>query len=164
MKIASLIALSLLSLINLSASEYTSGLTLSEHDFYLAEKSNYPTPPIRYWQNNKLVPSYNEWKCFSVENMTLTCTEHEMPEVVKTPMIAVYDGDETLEIETSPVDGVHCENTLKVWEELLQEEEKFCVLAAYLQDLPHENYGGTQYRSLWIIDSLKTRNGYWKKP
>ncbi|MCB9026019.1 MAG: hypothetical protein H6625_06860 [Bdellovibrionaceae bacterium] len=164
MKKINLLVLASLSLLNLSAVEKTGELFLSDYDFSLSEKSNFPTPPIQIWQNDALVPSYSMWKCFSVEGMTFTCTEHEMEEVIKTPMIAVYDGDETLEIETSPADGVHCENTLQIWRELLDEEDEFCVLAAYLQDLPHENYGGTHYRSLWILEVFKTKNGYWRTP
>lgn len=135
---------------------------LNESDFKLQEKSNYQGPPLRYFdEEGALVPSYNEWLCFSTEGLTLTCSEHEMDELIKTPMIASYAGTNAFEMEPSPTDGVDCEQTLEIWKNLLDEEENFCVLGSYLQDLPT---GGSEKRSLWVLEALKTERGYWLNP
>tara|TARA_Y100001935_G_scaffold254012_1_gene261769 strand:+ start:277 stop:801 length:525 start_codon:yes stop_codon:yes gene_type:complete len=135
---------------------------LSEKDFNLQEESNHQSPPVSYFdEEGTLVPSYNEWLCFSIEGLTLTCSEHEMDELIKIPVLVSYAGKNAFEIEPSPTDGVDCGQTLEIWKNLLEGEQGFCVLAAYLQDLPS---GGLKKRSLWILEALKTEQGYWLNP
>ncbi len=154
-----------LAMLNLSM-VHTNHVTLTAYDFDIEEITNRHGPSIGSLEKEGLFDrSYNEWMCFPVhESVTLTCTEHVMVKVVKTPMIAVYAAGEALEIETPPITDINCEETVKVWTELLEGQSNFCVLAAYLQNLPHENYGDTKNRSLWILDAFKTGNGYWMVP
>ncbi|MCB0392591.1 MAG: hypothetical protein KDD58_14980 [Bdellovibrionales bacterium] len=131
----------------------------------IAKVSNYPNAPVSRWNElGNLVASYNQWMCFPAEGISINCSEHEMGEVVKTPMIAVYDEDHLLEIETSVVENVECELVVELWNNLIEGQNEFCVLAAFLQDLIPSSYQGKKKRSLWILDAFYTVNGEWLAP
>ncbi|MCB0408555.1 MAG: hypothetical protein KDD34_10140 [Bdellovibrionales bacterium] len=145
--------------------EYDGNIFLTEEDLLIEEKSNYPKSPINVQDSNEhFIPSYNEWMCFSTENMTLTCSEHVFDEIKKVPMIASYKGNEAFEFEPSSADAIPCEKTLETWVQLFEGQNEFCVLAAYLQELNSEDQRVGYGRTLWILDAIKTAHGYWMNP
>lgn len=151
-----------LGLLNLSMYFDSNYKLLSPSDFEILKQfdSNVPTlsaalDEANYWE------SYSEWICFPIDETTaFSCSEQIMDEVIKTPMISVSSHGESFEIEASVTEGVDCDKTIFEWSKLLTKRDSFCVLAAYLQDLPPTS----GKNSLWILDALKTQNGYWISP
>lgn len=164
MKILNVILIAGLGVLNLSMVDGSTQF-LSHHDFYLEHESNNPAPPLlRLDQLGGQIPSFNQWMCFPSHSASFTCAEHIQGRIVRAPMVAVYSEAEALEIETSTMEALECDEVLEAWEKMVSQQDSFCVLAAYLQDLPHENYEGIRYRSLWILEAFKAQNDYWLSP
>ncbi len=130
---------------------------LNDEDFALVHISNRTGPALSsilgvepYWR------SYHEWLCFSSEELDLKISEHELEELTLVPTLAIwFDGHlYEFEVSTSTI-GESGMDVYHEWEMLLENEDSFCVMAAFLQNL------GTQDRSLWILQTLKTAKGYW---
>jgi hypothetical protein len=63
-----------------------------------------------------------------------------------------------------PEPGQDCDQTLKEWLSLLENQRSFCVYAAHLQkspDNPFQSEGISEWH-LWIVNQIKTNSGYWK--
>jgi hypothetical protein len=128
---------------------------LNEDDFALLELSNSRGPALRAG-NNPFRESYNEWLCFSSEHYDLRFSEHELEELVLVPTIAIWNDGHLFEFEISiSTIGEFGMAIFRQWEALLEGETSLCVMAAFLQNL------GTEDRSLWILQALKTPKGYW---
>jgi hypothetical protein len=101
--------------------------------------------------------SYNEWTCFSINNVMLSTTginyegeERQIPSfrVLKEKMNAYY--------ELSPSYKWEVEEIMRNWESLLENENFICFLAALL---PASHHTGDY--ELWYITKLKTLRGDW---
>ena len=166
-KIFLLIITALFSISAISNTESDPTYLLEDYDFELEEVTNNPTAPISIQDSNgQLVPSYNEWICLSSQDLVLTCSEHEFEEdeTVIVPMISVDDGNKVFEFEVSSSETLDCNDTLEQWVKLVDSENAICVLAAYLQNLTFKDDEVIDNHSLWILDGLKTKKGYWFTP
>lgn len=106
--------------------------------------------------------SFNNWFCFSTENIQLECTEildtHEfVPTVSVTRDSIRFD----FSLDAEPV--VDCANVKANWEYLLQDQPSFCVFAAFLQNSPPDDLGIDAIKnwSIWITRTIKSKKGYW---
>lgn len=110
-----------------------------------------------YWE------SFNEWHCYSTKNIQFECTELDFG-LRYVPTIRISDSSDLYDYSLDPGPVLDCGKTLDEWKNLIEGEEAFCVYSAYLQDLPDESYEaeGIRHWSLWILEDIKTNNGYWK--
>ena len=109
-----------------------------------------------YWE------SYNQWLCFPVESVEVTCLNAEYNGVVQVPTIHVVQAQHYFEISMDPDPKPDCAVITHRWRELLQDQREFCVYAAPLQEydgvLPDSR---AKDGSVWIINRVKTASGYW---
>jgi hypothetical protein len=109
-----------------------------------------------YWE------SFNQWLCFPVEAVEITCLEAEYGRIVKVPALHIVYGAHYYEFSMDPDPEPDCEAVTRYWRTLLEGEREFCVYAAPLQEyegVPSES--GAKDGSVWIINRLKSGKGYW---
>lgn len=107
--------------------------------------------------------SFNTWQCFSTENVQSDCTELDYG-ALRVPTLRISEGTTMYDFTLDPEPNLNCEQTLSKWVELLKNQRSFCIFAAHLQkyqDNPFESDGIEEWH-LWIVDQIKTYNGYWK--
>ncbi len=112
---------------------------------------------VPYWE------SFNTWQCFSTENIQPECSELDYG-AIHVPTLRLREGTTLYDFSLDPEPDLNCEQTLAKWIALLENQRSFCVYAAHLQiypDNPFESDGVTEWH-LWIVDQIKTYNGYWK--
>lgn len=111
-----------------------------------------------YWE------SFNEWQCFSTENIQFECTELDHG-VQYVPTMRISRNEELFDFSLDPEHELDCKGILNEWSALLEHEGSFCTYAAYLQDLPNDSFEaeGINFWGLWIVSQVKSRKGYWKK-
>ena len=138
---------------------------LSQDDLALEQLESEGQSPISsahdenpYWE------SFNEWTCFSTETVQLYCAEIDYGKSTL-PTLRVTDADGKLtEFDLDPEPDLNCEATLDVWRTLLENQHSFCTYAAFLQNLSDDtNVDHREHTNheLWIVDKIKTNNGYW---
>ncbi|MEQ1664043.1 MAG: hypothetical protein ABL927_01555 [Bdellovibrionales bacterium] len=107
--------------------------------------------------------SFNTWQCFSTESIQPECSELDYG-ALHVPTLRMSAGTTLYDFSLDPEPDLDCEQTLAKWVALLENQRSFCVYAAYLQkypDNPFESDGFEEWH-LWIVDQIKTYNGYWK--
>ena len=112
---------------------------------------------IPHWE------SFNTWQCFSTENIEPECSELDYG-AIHVPTLRMREGNTLYDFSLDPEPDLNCEQTLTKWIALLENQRSFCVYAAHLQiypDNPFESEGVEEWH-LWIVDQIKTYNGYWK--
>ena len=107
-----------------------------------------------YWE------SFNRWQCFPADQIETMCLEADYGTVRKVPAIHVSYGSHLYEFSMDPEPEPDCEKILDRWKQLLAGEDAFCTFAAFLQDLDTNETEAID-GSVWIINQLKTRKGYW---
>jgi hypothetical protein len=107
--------------------------------------------------------SFNTWQCFSTEKLQYECSDLDYG-AIKVPTLRVTDGSIMHDFSLDPEPGLNCEQTLAKWIALLENQRSFCVYAAHLQIYPDNPFQaeGIEQWHLWIINQIKTNNGYWK--
>lgn len=105
--------------------------------------------------------SYNEWQCFPVSKIELSCAEYDHGTLV--PSIKVATGSEVLLFDSHVEDRLDCQKTLSIWQTLFTVGEEACIFAAHM---PEVNLGAVEEgpQSLWYISRLKGAGGYWDLP
>lgn len=106
--------------------------------------------------------SFNEWQCFSTQDVQLECTELDSPEM-RVPTIRVKSTMQFFDFSMDPEPDMDCEYVIEKWKMLLETEDSFCTYAAYLQDIPSDHFvdEGVDSWTLWIVEQVKTTKGYW---
>jgi len=106
--------------------------------------------------------SFNEWQCFSTQNIHLECTELDDGSI-QVPTLRVGRAGHILDFSMDPEPSFDCEQVRMDLIDLLDQEDSFCVYAAHLQEHPSENFGDPDVISwnLWIMSQVKTQKGYW---
>jgi hypothetical protein len=107
--------------------------------------------------------SFNTWQCFSTETIQPECSELDYG-AIHVPTLRMREGTTLYDFSLEPEPDLDCEQTLAKWTALLENQRSFCVYAAHLQiypDNPFESEGITEWH-LWIVDQIRTNNGYWK--
>lgn len=106
--------------------------------------------------------SFNTWQCFSTESIQLECSELDYG-AIYVPTLRMSNGTILYDFSLDPEPDLNCEEILAKWTALLKNQRSFCVYAAYLQkyhDNPFELDGIEEWH-LWIVNQIKTLNGYW---
>lgn len=110
-----------------------------------------------YWS------SYNQWLCFSSQNIEMSCLEAEYNGIKKVPVLHLTEGTHYFEFSMDPEPALDCNKVIDRWNALLKNELAFCAYAAPLQELDITAYdSNAETGSVWIINQLKTAKGYWK--
>jgi hypothetical protein len=107
--------------------------------------------------------SFNTWQCFPTENIRLECTELDNGEI-RVPTLRFSKKSIMYDFSLDPEPGLDCDQILEKWATLLENQRSFCVYAAHLQkypDNPFQSEGIAEWH-LWIVNQIKTNNGYWK--
>ena len=109
-----------------------------------------------YWE------TFNTWRCFSTENIRPECSVLDN-DSLRVPTLRFAEGSTLYDFSIDPEPGLDCDETLAKWIALLDQEQSFCVYAAYLQEMPSEifEYEGINRWQLWIVSQIKTQQGYW---
>ena len=127
-----------------------------ENDFTHGPALSAPLNGSPYWA------TYNQWLCFSTQNIEISYVEAEYGEIRKLPTLHVTEGSHFFEFSMDPEPAPDFDNITEKWKALLKDEAEFCVYAAPLQELDASNYDtSAESASLWIIYQLKTAKGYW---
>jgi hypothetical protein len=100
--------------------------------------------------------SYNEWRCFPIRAIELTCNEIDAGDGDwrKSPMIIATIEHRHFEYDLDPTTPWDCEFTLNEWREVIGDSAEICLFAARLQPLDD---GG----SLWVLDRIKSERSSW---
>ena len=129
--------------------------TLNELDYQLEEVEEDQPPALSaglhekdYWE------SYNTWNCFSAADAQLDCSVLDYGKILVPTIRVVIDGIH-YDYSNEPEQDPDCHATLRKWAELFENQKSVCIYSAYLQNVT-DNY------ELWIIDQIKTYNGYWR--
>ncbi|MCM0605099.1 MAG: hypothetical protein KA715_03340 [Xanthomonadaceae bacterium] len=105
--------------------------------------------------------SYDQWQCFSLNQITFECATYDRDTLV--PSIKAKNDKGIIFFDVHVEDELHCEDTLIQWRDLVHGGSKICLLAAYMPDVDMGVDEATKKpNSLWYIDQIKSRNGYWK--
>lgn len=107
--------------------------------------------------------SFNTWQCFSTSQIELNCLQIADMENTFVPDLQVLKNSRIYDFSLDPELELDCEENLNQWSALLQNEERFCTYAAYLQEVPEyiDLDQNITSAGLWIIEKLKTDKGYW---
>lgn len=98
---------------------------------------------------------FNKWQCFNVKHIEIAEAKIELNKAQIVPYIQINSSNHKFQFNVDP--AVHRgdqEVILKKWGKLTQNQKGICIFAAYLQTDPD----GT---SVWYIDKIKTKAGYW---
>ncbi|HMN69207.1 MAG TPA: hypothetical protein PKC28_11760 [Bdellovibrionales bacterium] len=102
--------------------------------------------------------SYNQWQCFHMSQIELTCADYDHGTLV--PSISVATEREIFLFDTHVEDRLDCEQTLSSWRRLLAGGSEACIFAAHMPDVDLDSDGDLP-QSLWYINRLKGVGGYW---
>jgi hypothetical protein len=106
--------------------------------------------------------SYNQWQCFPSDGIEMQCAEADYEgHVRRIPLIHVWHASHLYEFSMESEPEPDCDQVVGHWKGLLTGEDAFCVYAAYLQELEYLPKDPSLEGSLWIMNRLKTRKGYW---
>jgi hypothetical protein len=108
--------------------------------------------------------SFNTWLCFSTETVQPECSELDNG-ALHVPTLRIRQGSTLYDFSLDPEPSLNCEQILEKWISLIQNQRSFCVYAAQLQIYPNNPFesDGIEEWQLWIVDQIKTHNGYWKR-
>lgn len=149
----------LLGAINLSMTRETPDWLLTDVDRQLEEEQS--TPALSSGLHEKTSwESFNEWQCFPISAVELTCTQHAF-DPDKKPLVwtnvasvLVENSNKLISFDFEEWRNVECNSILGEIKALISEERSLCIYAAYLQELGDNH-------SYWIPTVLKTAKGYW---
>ena len=102
--------------------------------------------------------SYNEWMCFPMSQVELTCADYDHGTLV--PSITVTTDNEIFLFDTYVENRLDCDETLSAWRQLLAGGSESCIFAAHMPDVALGSIGNRP-QSLWYINRLKGSGGYW---
>ena len=102
--------------------------------------------------------SYNQWQCFSIENLSYDCANYDNGTLV--PSLSVITDREIFLFDVHVEDRLECEQTLWQWRALIDRGREVCIFAAHMPDVDMES-GGDRSQSLWYINQIKGVGGYW---
>lgn len=102
--------------------------------------------------------SYNQWQCFSIENLSYDCADYDNGTLV--PSLRVTTDREILLFDVHVEDRLECEQTLLQWRALIDHGREACIFAAHMPDVEMES-DGDRPQSLWYISRIKGVGGYW---
>lgn len=102
--------------------------------------------------------SYNQWQCFSVENLIYDCANYDSGTLV--PSLSVATEHEIFLFDVHVEDRLDCEQTLMQWRALINRGRDVCIFAAQMPDVDIEP-DGSRPQSLWYINRIKGVDGYW---
>lgn len=102
--------------------------------------------------------SYNQWQCFNMSQIELTCADYDHGTLV--PSIRVATEREIFLFDVHVEDRLDCEQTLSAWRKLLVGGIEACIFAAHMPDIDLD-LDGELPQSLWYINRLKGVGGYW---
>lgn len=102
--------------------------------------------------------SYNQWQCFSVENLRYDCADYDNGTLV--PSLSIVTQQELLLFDVHVEDRLDCKQTLSQWRTLIDGGREVCIFAAHMPDVEMES-DGDRPQSLWYINRIKGVRGYW---
>ncbi len=133
---------------------------LTEADLLLQIEDRSDGPALQSGSHERVKwKSYNQWLCFDTSDVIVTNVSILYGNrFKKIPQIKAKALAHTFEISLS-VDRQDNEGDIfNKWKELLLNSKQVCAYAAHLPKVdPAEEWKS----SIWIIQSLKTYNGYW---
>ncbi len=132
-----------------------SSLLLTEADYEIESQQEEPALSSSLASKEEW-ESYNEWHCYPIAAVELTCIEIDYGSRRRTPTIVATSNTEHYEYDLDPTFNWDCEFTLKEWRGLLNNSSQVCFFGAYLQSLGEKE-------SLWVLSQIKSENGYWKE-
>jgi hypothetical protein len=100
-----------------------------------------------YWE------SYNQWLCFPSAEIVETKTEIH-GHWQQTYILGASLGNQYFEFDVPLELNWDFEKVRQEWVGLLANTSEVCILGAFLQSQKNDE-------SLWIIQQIKTENGYW---
>jgi len=148
-------------LLIVSASAFGFITLLDESDFGMQQDDNQDGPALSSASNIDFQwESYNQWQCFSRDQITLDCAEYDESSMV--PSIRAESASGIFFFDLHVEDGLLCENTLAEWRNLVNSGNETCIFAAHMPSVEmgvDEN--SNKQISLWYIDQIKGKGGYW---
>jgi len=104
--------------------------------------------------------TYNQWMCFESSQVELESVgikyDHEWSQM---PQLAVTTLGQRFDISPDADQRFEADRVIETWRHLFDGSRDVCFFAAFLQYLDSDEDG--RPRSLWILKSIKTGNGYW---
>ena len=98
--------------------------------------------------------SFNQWLCFSAEEIELNFVDVEYGGLKKIPTVVARSVGHRFEISLSPEVSRNPNRVMAEWEDLVMGSSRVCLYAAYLQPIADDV-------SLWTLSQMKTEKGYW---
>jgi hypothetical protein len=130
---------------------------LTDNDYELEWSSREEGPALNSFLNAKEKwESYNTWHCFPKQTVALICTDIDYGGWRKSPTIVATTQEHRFEYDLDPTTPWDCDFTLNEWREVIGNSTEICLFGARLQSLEDR-------ASLWILNSVKSQNGYWEE-
>ena len=112
------------------------------------------TPEITSLDNHKQY--YNKWQCFSLADIEITEAEVDYNGWHKVPSINVKMKNVIKSFDLDPDVKWNNNKIITEWKNLIKDQRSVCIFGAFLQEEKDSN-------SLWYIQKIKTRKGYWDR-
>lgn len=126
---------------------------LGVQDLLIAVKDN-NVPEITILDNNE--QHYNKWQCFSVIDVEITEAEVDYNGWHRVPSINIKTKDIVKSFDLDPDVKWNNNKIITEWNNLIKDQKSICIFGAFLQKEKSGN-------SLWYIQKIKTRKGYWDR-
>ncbi len=109
--------------------------------------------------------SYNQWMCFDSTQVQVETAEIDMDGGwVPWPQLRVEALGQTFLISPEVDLPVDAAKELEEWRRELRGSREVCLYAAFLEYSDSSPDSVADRESLWILQRLKTENGYWDVP
>lgn len=104
--------------------------------------------------------TYNQWMCFDTQHVQLEPVQIKFDTDWKPwPQITVTTSEHRFLISPETDLHLNTEELLAQWKKLFEGSREICIYSAFLQYVDEED--GISSDSLWVLEKLKTENGYW---